>query len=483
MMTWMKNEAGSYPAGESSNAIVCTFSSNVTIIPYFDSETQEKYRRVALNRSLEYNTLSYTHSSNTVSTDLTSGLPLSSYSITGKAGRISFKPYNYQRDLTYDRCVIRIDVDQQLQLNTSLTETFNTTNITASGLIATYSSLATGVSTSSFTSTALSVYNFGRNAFVFNNGSDQLRYINTTSFPLSERIDVGFDYLVGDNYNGGDGPEATESLGVYLSTDGGTTFPYFTKIWQGADFWYPGTSSVAGKVWTAAGSTTVTGVGTTFLTAGYAIGDRITINSSLTTAYTISAIISNTQLTISPALVNDYRGTASTITGTASSWAASSQLIGVGTNFVAQLVYGDNIMIAGSSTTNTAYTVVSIVDSSTIVVAPTPVATTSGVTLYKIAGVNAYYKPPANQQFITTSITIASSIPSTSIVVQIRESIESGGGTSTDTDKYAIDNLTVSSWRYQPTTGTVSLSFAVSSNSTVRILGNDFFDITTIGVI
>jgi hypothetical protein len=127
--------------------------------------------------------------------------------------------------------------------------------------------------------------------------------------------------------------------------------------------------------------------------------------------------------------------------------------------------------------------VVSIVDSSTIVVAPTPVATTSGVTLYKIAGVNAYYKPPANQQFITTSITIASSIPSTSIVVQIRESIESGGGTSTDTDKYAIDNLTVSSWRYQPTTGTVSLSFAVSSNSTVRILGNDFFDITTIGVI
>jgi hypothetical protein len=230
-------------------------------------------------------------------------------------------------------------------------------------------------------------------------------------------------------------------------------------------------------------STTLTGVNTTFLTAGYAIGDRITINSSLTTAYTISAIVNNTQLTITPALVDNYRGTSTNLTGTASSWAGSSLIIGVGSNFVSQLVYGDNITIAGSSTTNTAYTVVSVLDSSTITVSPTPVNTTSGVSLFEIQGVSAFFKLPVSQQFISTSITIASSIPSTSILVQIRESIESGGGTNTDTDKYALDNLTVSSWRYQPTTGNITLTFAVSSNSTISIAGNDFFDITTIGMI
>ena len=109
--------------------------------------------------------------------------------------------------------------------------------------------------------------------------------------------------------------------------------------------------------------------------------------------------------------------------------------------------------------------------------------TTSGATLYFITGVNGYYKIPVRNQFQTTSFTLVDNLPATStVVVQIWESIESGGGTTTDTDKYAIDDLTVSTWRYQNTTGNISLCVAVSSNSTLKIYGNDFLDITTLGV-
>jgi hypothetical protein len=128
---------------------------------------------------------------------------------------------------------MRIEIDQAQQLNTSLTETFSTADITASGLIASWSSLATSVAVSSFTSIVTIATDFGRNAFVFNGDAVSERFVQTPAFAETQRLDLTIDYLVGDNYNGGENPDGSEDLVVQYSLNNGATWTQFLKLWEG----------------------------------------------------------------------------------------------------------------------------------------------------------------------------------------------------------------------------------------------------------
>lgn len=477
---WAKNSRGNNAAGESSNAIEISISSDATVVLYFDDETQRNYEHIALNDSQPYNKLIYFHSSNSIQTNLVSGLPLSSNLYTGTVGKIVFKPYNWERGVTYDRLSMRIAVDQSQQLNTSLTETFSTVDITATGLIASWSSLSTSVAVSSFTSTVTIANDFGRNAFVFNGDAVSERYVQTTSFPRTQRIDLTLDYLVGDNYNGGENPDGSEDLVVQYSLDNGATYTQFLKLWEGgsSNVWIYGTQSEAGTVFTQAGSTYLTGLSTLYLT-DLNVGEVLVISSSAaTTAYTIVNIVNNNIAEISPALVDNNLNVTS-LAGTINAGVGGTTITGVSTVFNTALVLGDFVTLDSSAAT-TAYVVTNVVDSSTITVSPGITADFVTSTLYKVRGIPYFQKVPTRDQWQTTSITVFGFVPhpvETSVIIRIKQLSQ----TDLNNDVYAISNMTVSNWRYQTTTGTVNIGVAVSSNSTLNISDNDFFTITTIG--
>lgn len=481
LLTWVKTSQGNNAAGESSNAVVISFSSNVSVIPYFGSYTDRNLRRIALGDSLDYNKLIYFHSSNSVQSDLISDTPVSSYTVTTSNSRIIFKPYNWERGQSYDRCAIRFEIDQPTQLNTSLAETFTTTNITASGLIASWSSLATSVAINAFGgSTSNTVFAFSSNCFIFNgpfSGTSQSRYVQTTSFMRCSRLDAQLSYLVGDNYNGGEIPDSGDDLEVQYSLNGGSSWFTAVKLWEGStsNLWSYGTTSLAGKLYTEPGSTTVTGFSTLFGTV-VNVGDRITINTSLnTTAYTVTAIPNNNLLSVTPAFVDSFRGLI-TSTGTISGGINGTQVSGIGTTFAASFSVGDYFSLANTSTT-TAYIITSITDNTNMTIAPIISTTFTDSNFYKITGTSGFYKLPASRQFNTTSITVYGPGPETSVVLRVVQNYQ----TQVNDDAYALDYLNVNSFRYQATTGNINISVAVSSNSTLNINDNDFFTITTIG--
>jgi hypothetical protein len=477
---WAKNSQGNNAAGESSNAIEISISSDATVVLYFDNETQRNYEHIALNDSQPYNNLIYFHSSNSIQTDLVSGLPLSSNLYTGTVGKIIFKPYNWERGVTYDRLSMRMAIDQSQQLNTSLTETFSTADITASGLIASWSSLSTSVAVSSFTSTVTTANDFGRNAFVFNGDAVSDRFVQTTSFPRTQRIDLTLDYLVGDNYNGGENPDGAEDLVVQYSLDNGSTYTQFLKLWEGgsSNVWIYGTTSEAGTVFTQAGSTYLTGLSTLYLT-DLNVGEILVISSSAaTTAYTIVNIVNNNIAEISPALVDDILNVTS-LAGTINAGIGGTTISGISTVFNTALVLGDFVTLDSSAAT-TAYVVTNVVDSSTITVSPSITADFVTSTLFKVRGIPYFQKVPTRNQWQTTSITVFGFVPhptETSVIIRIKQLSQ----TDLNNDVYAISNMTVSNWRFQTTTGTVNIGVAVSSNSTLNISDTDFFTVTTIG--
>jgi hypothetical protein len=306
LITWVKTSQGNNAAGESNNAVVISFSSNVTVIPYFDDVTNRNLKRIAVGDSLDYNKLVYFHSSNSVVSNLVSDVPTSSYTVTTSNSQIIFRPYNWERGQSYDRCAIRFEIDQPTQLNTSLSETFTTTDITSSGLIASWSSLATSVAINAFGgSTSNTVFAFSSNCFVFNgpfSGTSQSRFVTTTSFIRCARLDATLSYLVGDNYNGGEIPDSGDDLEVQFSLNGGSSYFTAAKLWEGStsNLWTYGTTSLAGTVYVEPGSNTLTGFSTLFSTV-VNVGDRITIDSSLNvTAYTVTTIANNNVLTVTP---------------------------------------------------------------------------------------------------------------------------------------------------------------------------------------
>ena len=471
LLTWHKNTAGNSPAGESSNAVVVSFSSNVSVLPYFDEYTQREYKDLSLNRSLEYNRLIYTHSSNSITANFISGEPVSA---VNTSARIVFKPFNWERGLTYDRLAIRFQVDKPLQLNTSLTETFNTTDITSAGLIVNFSSASVSASYFGLDSSAPYVLNSG--AFLFNNPVTVPRFMDTREFPDSQRVDVTVRYLVGDGYNGGDVPEFSEDLELQYSLNSGVSWFSAAKLWQAGDAWILGERPGAGTVWSTAGTDLINGNNTLFATE-FSIGDVFTIGSSTTTAYTVVNILSNNLMQVTPAIVDDFRNPVE-ITGTVSTTAGDPVITSTSSW---EYNIGSVYSIGDSSVGTTAYASIYSVSDTQIGVAPAPDFTSAGVTTYYWSGV-AYFRKllPVEQQFKTTSLTVYGPGPSTSVVVRI---IQLGlNSTDIDTDAYAVDELRVDSYRFQNTTGLVSIGIAVSSNSTLNISDTDFFDITTIGI-
>jgi hypothetical protein len=375
---------------------------------------------------------------------------------------------------------MRIEIDQSQQLNTSLTETFTTTAVTASGLIAAWSSLTTSVAVSSFTSTVTVANDFGRNAFVFNGDAVSDRYVVTRAFPNTQRLDLRVDYLVGDNYNGGENPDGTDDLVVQYSLDNGSNWTQFLKLWEGgsSNVWTYGTTSQAGRIITSAGSSFITGLSTIFLT-DLSAGETLVISSSAaTTAYTIVNIVNNGIVQISPALVDNILNVTS-LAGTINAGAGGTTISGVSTVFNTALILGDFVTLAPTEST-TAYVVTNVIDSANITVSPAITADFLTSTLYKVTGTPYFQKVPTRDQWQTTSITVFGYVPhpvETSITLRIKQLAQ----TDLNNDVYAISNMTVDTWRYQTTTGTVNIGVAVSSNSTLNINDNDFFTITTIG--
>lgn len=474
IVNWAKNSRGNSPAGESSNAVVVSFSSNVSIIPYFGDEAQRNYARIALDNSLPYNQLIYTHSSNSITANLTPDIAFTATSISGQTGKIIFSPYNWERGVSYDRLAIRFSIDKPLQLNTSLTEIFNTDNVTATGLISSWS--GTTASSIRFTSNLSTFYAFSSNAFVFNGTSTQSRYVITRTFTNCAQLDTNLKYIVGDGYNGGEIPDAAEDLEIQYSLNSGSSWYTAHKLWIGStsNLWTYGTTSISGKVFVQAGGTRVTGVNTIFATQ-LSVGDIITINSSLTTGYTITNIVDNNSLDVTPALVDNLLGLTSG-TGTIAGGSLGSTISGTGTVFTTQFVLGDRIALSSASTT-TAYTITNIVDNTNIYISPNLVNTFTTSVFYKVSGVDGFLKLPAGEQFATTSVTVYGPGPTTSVIMRIIQNSQ----TTLNDDVYAIDDLNVQSYNYQQTTGVVNISVSVSSNSTLNITDTDFFTVTTIG--
>jgi hypothetical protein len=474
VLTWMKNTAGNNPAGESANAVVISFSSNATIIPKFDNELQRNFADVSLGRSLEYRNLVYTHSSNSISANITSGLPLSS---TTTDAQIVFKPFNWERGTSYDRVAIKFTIDQSLQLNTSLTETFNTANITATGLIASWSSLTTSASVGFFGTNSSAVYTFSSNCFVFNGAGGDVRFLQTRNFPDTQQLDLTVSYMVGDGYNGGDVPEIGEDLDLQYSINGGAGWFSAGRLWTAGDIWTYGQQTVAGSVLGIPGSTFVTGVNTLFSTE-FRAGDRFTINSSTTTAYTVVSVFNNNVMQITPALVDDFRNPVLQAI-TASTTSGNAEITASGAGWVSYSI-GSSFTFGNSSLATTAYTTYLLTEFNKTLVAPVPVNTTSGAQVFQLTGVPMYKKLPTAQQFATTSITVYG--PAGSVTAAVRIIQLGTGGLGVDQDVYAVENLTVNSFRFQSTTGNISIGVAVSSNSTLNISDTDFFNVTTIGI-
>lgn len=526
VLTWMKNSRGNSTAtgGESNNAVVVSISSNTTIVPRFNAEIQRNYRYVALGRSLEYNNLIYTHSSNSVTAfNVTSDLPLSS---TVTNASLVFKPYNWERGLSYDRMIIELEVDQSLQLNTSLTETFNTANVTASGLIAAWSSTTTSVSVGYFgTNSSTARFAFANNVFVFNGPTGSSRFVQSRSFPATERLDLTVSYIVGDGYNGGDVPESGEDLAVQYSTNGGTSWLTAANLWTATDVWTFGYRPVSGLLHVTSTGTVVQGSDTLFLDE-FDPGDVFTFTSSTgATSYTVVSITNNNLMTVSPAIVTASSGTIlsganlSSVLGTATissngdgTWnvAASSSTSNVirvsglsilsgsvisiqarvrlnsisnpgSPNFIVD--YGDGpgrtLTLTQGEWVTTSFTLIGGPQGSLDFPGDNVAGFNYDVDFIRINGQSAFYRLPTAEQLRTTSITVYSGASVTAIV----RIIQTGAGTiGLNQDLYAINDLKVDSFRLQATTGIVNIGVAVSSNSRLNISDTDFFNITTIGV-
>ena len=457
-----------------------------------------------------------------------SGIPLSANSTKAQ---VTFKPYNFERGQTFDRFALVIKMDKPEQVNTSLSETFSTANITASGLIASWSSLTTSVSTLSFNSaSSTGVYAFSSNCFVFNGIAGQSRFVQTTSFMSTEQLTVSLDYCVGDSYNGGESPDSGEDLEVQYSINGGASWVSASKLWTGGTAqWTLGSVLKPGNVYVSSGSTQVQGSDTLFLT-DYVIGDRITIGSSTTTAYTITGITNNNLMTVSPAVVTSSSGiiipgavgyfnfysSTGTITSNGDGTDKVSSVAGISSGVKVtgltvlngvqvqittrirsyttgniRYAYGSGTAVqvgtwtfngAGGTQVAGEWYVTSFTLTAAGGIGQLLVTSTNRMVFdldyININGQTAYYKPPVNQQFLTTSLTVYNGVATSAIVRVIQIS-----ATDANQDTYAIDNLKVTSTRTQATTGTVNISIAVSSNSTLNISDQDFFDITTIGTL
>jgi len=308
-----------------------------------------------------------------------SGAPVSStVYVPGSQGIFRFKPYNGQRGSSHDRFAMRIELDQEKQYTTSMSETFNSYNITSTGLVASWSAVPVSVSTNSFisgTSAPATAFTFNSNAFIFNSAglSTLTPFVLTTSFVECGQLDLSVDFLVGDVSNGGNVPGNGQNLALQFSNNGGISYFTAADIWLGgsSNVWTYGTTSLTGQIITSEFNNTVYGIGTNFAT-NFAIGDRLYFqNSSNTTAYTITSIINNNEISVTPPTTQALRSSVAIVGrtwGPDNTFGSSiSRLLGVGTAFTG--LNRDSLISIGSSTT-TAYTVINIVNDTEIDISP-----------------------------------------------------------------------------------------------------------------
>ena len=305
-----------------------------------------------------------------------SGAPVSStVYVPGSQGILRFKPYNGQRGSSYDRFAMRIELDQEKQYTTSMSETFDSYNITSTGLIASWSAVAVSTSINSFTSNTSTAFTFDTNAFVFNSSSigTLTPFVLTTSFVECGQLDLSVDFLVGNITNGGVTPGLGQNLALQFSNNNGLSYFTAANIWLGgsSNVWNYGTTGLTGQIITSEFNTVVYGIGTNFGT-NFAVGDRLYFqNSSNTTAYTITSIIDNNQITVTPPTTTALRSSVAIVGrvwGPDNTFGTSiSRLLGAGTSFIG--INRDSLISIGSSTT-TAYTVVNVVSDTEIDITP-----------------------------------------------------------------------------------------------------------------
>ena len=456
LLTWMKNSKGNAP-NEGNNAVVLRLTSNVVVTPYFDNEVQENYKEISLADSLSYRNLIYYHSSNSIQTSNISGLPVTSTTIV-------FKPFNNNRGQTYDRLSLRITVGDQA--NQNLTETFSTANITASGLIASWSdsSITSTQSTSTFTSVGTSLYAFSSNCFVFNGATSVSRFIQTVTLPGIQTAQVNMSYVVGDGYNGGEAPDANENLVLQYSTNGGTTWITSATIWSGGSFWSSGTRKIAGQVWTTTGSTSIVGINTLFLSE-FNVGDRITVSSTTGVAYTIASIVNNLTLNVTAPVTSTIRTAVSNSTPfgrfLTDAVANSSIVYGAGTNWTTGLLIGQSITLGTS--TNTAYTITGIASDTAIFVTPN-ITTSTHVVSTLTAG--AYVLAGSN---VVTSVNNTFSLSTGSIIKFNNSSVAATSYIVTNV--YGTSSIGVSPTPVENLVQPIQLSGVVWSNSSNLVTG------------
>ena len=304
-----------------------------------------------------------------------SGVPVSSSSyVAGSEALLRFKPYNGQRGASYDRLALRIELDQEKQYTTSVAESFDTTNITSTGLVASWSSTTTSVSATSFTSNISTAFVFDTGAFIFNGSGSILNpFVATTSFTECGQLDLSVDYLVGNVSNGGNTPGTGQNLALQFSTNNGASWFTASDIWQGgsSNLWIASSTSQTGQIFTSVSSNTVYGIGANFAT-NLVVGDRLYfLNSLNTTAYTVTAIPNNNEIRVSPATIQALRSSTAIVGrvwGPENTFGSSvSRLLGIGTNFTA--LNRDNIISVGT-TTGTAYTIVNVISDTEIDITP-----------------------------------------------------------------------------------------------------------------
>lgn len=320
---------------------------------------------------------------------------------------------------------------------------------------------------------------FSSNCFVFNGGPTADRFIQTPIFYNAGRVDMQLGYIVGDSYNGGEIPDAGEDLEIQYSLDAGSSWYTGHKLWVGStsNAWVVGTTSMSGKIFVQAGSTRVTGFGTIFSTE-LVPGNRISITSGNTTAYTITSIVNNNELIVNTAFVDNVLNLSAALTGSVDISTSTATITGTATTFLADFAIGDRITVDLASTT-TAYTVINVISDTEMVVAPTPVYNSSSLSYYKVQGTVGYERLPASDQFLTTSVSVYGPGPNADVLVRIKQISQS----DLNNDVYAVENLNVQAYRYQDTTGVVNIGVAVSSNSTLNINDTDLFTITSIGTL
>lgn len=247
----------------------------------------------------------------------------------------------------------------------------------------------------------------------------------------------------------------------YISTQSGN---WGTGVWN---------KNLTGTISLSSGSATVTGSGTYFTTE-LAVGDRLVLQSASTTVVgTVSAIASNTSLTLTANAGSTTSGayakqTVQYLTGTISATSGSATVTGTSTLFSTQLTVGDRIVLQ-SATGTLIGTVASIASNTSLTLTANASASASG----------AYAKAVSTPNSSSDSVTIASGNHITLLGSYSAATIQlnnSSNGSNSSSITLNNNSLTVS--------GAVNLNAgATGNNSTIIYVRNGTLTCASLAIV